>query len=147
MARLKTCFSVALLPEFPVKHEAMNKRSHGLRNLQNQFVLPPAYPFHACDLFEDLRSRLTKSLGRPIGFGEMGEMMGRPKGTAHFWISVYRHPHLIAFSLLWCFWKGFRRNKGMHSWMHTARCSRRFTIQGWSILGASWKCCFRSKQG
>jgi len=75
----------------------MKKPVHDNANTKSQFIRPPACPFDAKDLWEALRSKIERQRKVPLGYEELGQMMGRPKSTAHFWFSVYGHPHLIGF--------------------------------------------------
>jgi hypothetical protein len=63
-------------------------------------ISPPAYPFDARRIWGDLWLRLGKEHGRDLGFRELGKMIGKSKSTVHFWFTVYRHPHLLAFMAL-----------------------------------------------
>jgi hypothetical protein len=65
-----------------------------------KFVRLPGFPFEAQGLLGELRNRLEMENGRAMGFEELGEIMGNPKSTAHYWFSAYRHPHLIGFMAL-----------------------------------------------
>jgi len=78
----------------------MNKNSHGTGSPNNTFIPPPAYPFAAGHLFADLRIRIARERGQPIGLKELGEMMGSPKSTTYYWYAVYRHPHVLALMAL-----------------------------------------------
>ena len=76
--------------------------NHGLRSnvLNNEFIIPPAYPFRGGELLQDLRSRIEKIHQCPISLEELARMMGQPRTSVWSWFSVYHHPHLTAFMAL-----------------------------------------------
>jgi len=78
----------------------MTTNVHVSCNPINTIILPPAYPFASSNLFTDLRDRLSRERGQPIGIEEISEMMGTPKSTAHFWLFVYRNPQVLALMTL-----------------------------------------------
>jgi len=59
-------------------------------------MLAPVSPFNPCHFFADLKRRLEAAQGRRMSHAEIGEIIGQPRSTAHFWFSTYRHPHLLA---------------------------------------------------
>lgn len=78
----------------------MSNYGHRCNKARSQLILSPAYPFTGPELLESLRSRVARELGYPVGLLELSEFMGRAKSTVHFWLSAYRHPHLLAFMAL-----------------------------------------------
>lgn len=78
----------------------MKIRGSRVTNSTCRFIYPPAYPFTGTQLLEDLRCRIAKEQGHAVGFQELGQYIGQPKSTAHFWLSAYRHPHLLALMTL-----------------------------------------------
>ncbi|HYG33706.1 MAG TPA: hypothetical protein VEC99_02915 [Clostridia bacterium] len=78
----------------------MKKHGYRTNNPIDHYIRPPAYPFTAQELLGDLRGRLAREEGHPLGFVDLASLIGQPKSTAHFWFSLYHHPHLLAFMSL-----------------------------------------------
>jgi len=64
------------------------------------FIVPPAYPFTARQLFGQLRSRLADEHQNHPSFERLARMIGRPTSTTHHWFGMYDHPHVIGFMAL-----------------------------------------------
>lgn len=86
--------------EFAAKHEVMIENDQDSGGAKVQFIRFPGYPFEAQKLLGELRNRLEMENGRAMGFEELAEIMGSPKSTAHYWFSIYGHPHLMGFMAL-----------------------------------------------
>jgi hypothetical protein len=77
------------------------KIEHGFKpdSQSDEIIAAPAYPFTPVEIFADLKRRLETALGQSMSYGELGEIIGQPRSTTHFWCNAYRHPQIVALFL------------------------------------------------
>jgi hypothetical protein len=66
----------------------------------SDFVSSPGLPFHAQELLGELRTRLSRKMGHRLTTEQIARLIGQPVSTTHFWLTSYKHPHLLGFLAL-----------------------------------------------
>lgn len=76
----------------------MNKNAQ--QSLPKDLIQAPAYPHTGSDIFTGLRTGLTDVASFEPSLAWLARITGQHTSKLHYWLHIFRHPHLISFFCL-----------------------------------------------